>query len=282
MNKEVINWLLEDSNPAIKYRTQTEILGQTVDVSPAKEWVYSKLPEEWYKTKGLWYVYYVTALAQCGLSKDDISSEHIKSAFDALENTFEYGCGDFMLLTALVQLGYNVQNTIDKIREHSLPDGGFLCSHRLNKLKYVPKSCYKANLHALLFLAECKKKNIDISSFQPLINYFKNRNIFYKSSDKASLVLNSREGWRTIDVFYPFEVMRVGVQNIVESFSALGYGNDDWLQESWRLLEKQKDDTGKVIIGGTLTKSYLPKEKIGKASKWATFYTFLAESNLAK
>lgn len=27
MNKEVINWLLEDSNPAIKYRTQTEILG---------------------------------------------------------------------------------------------------------------------------------------------------------------------------------------------------------------------------------------------------------------
>lgn len=72
------------------------------------------------------------------------------------------------------------------------------------------------------------------------------------------------------------------MQNIVESFSALGYGNDDWLQESWRLLEKQKDDTGKVILGGTLTKSYLPKEKIGKASKWATFYTFLAESNLAK
>lgn len=80
MNKEVINWLLEDSNPAIKYRTQTEILGQTVDVTPAKEWVYSKLPEEWYKTKGLWYIYYVTALAQCGLSKDDISSEQIGRA----------------------------------------------------------------------------------------------------------------------------------------------------------------------------------------------------------
>lgn len=279
MNKEVINWLLEDSNPAIKYRTQTELLGQTADVSQAKEWIYSKLPKEWYNTKGLWYVYYVTALAQCGLSKDDISSEHMRSAFDVLSDTFECSCSDFMLLTALVQLGYNVQNTIDNLIEHSLPDGGFLCLHRVNKLEYVPKSCYKANLHALMFLAECKKRDIDISSFQPLISYFINRNIFYKSSGKTSLVLNNREGWRTIDVFYPFEVMRIGLQNIVESFSALGYGNEDWLQKSWRLLEKQKDDTGKVILGGTLTKSYLPKEKIGKASKWATFYTLLAESN---
>ena len=68
----------------------------------------------------------------------------------------------------------------------------------------------------------------------------------------------------------------------MESFSALGYGSADWLQEPGRLLEKQKDDKGKVSLGGVLTKSYLPKERIGKARKWAAFYTLLVDNNLTK
>lgn len=82
-----------------------------------------------------------------------------------------------------------------------------------------------------------------------------------------------------IDTFYPFEPMRVGLQNVVEAFCALGYGNDERLLEAWSLLENHKDETGKVILKGTLTKSYLPKtrEKEGKPSKWVTFYTLLAE-----
>lgn len=49
------------------------------------------------------------------------------------------------------------------------------------------------------------------------------------------LLLNARDGWRSIDAFYPFEVMRVGLQNIVEAFCALGYGNDERLKEAWNL-----------------------------------------------
>lgn len=99
------------------------------------------------------------------------------------------------LCCLLLLYSWTIMSKIPLIKyENTACRMGILCSHRLNKLKYVPKSCYKANLHALLFLAEYKKKNIDISSFQPLINYFINRNIFYKSSDKASLVLSSREG----------------------------------------------------------------------------------------
>lgn len=277
MNDKIIKWLLEDDNPAVKYRTQTEILGQSADRTQAAEWIYSKLPEDWYEINGLWYVYYVAALAECGLTKDDIPHEHIKKAFDVINNKLECSCGDFMLLSALVKLGYGVQNAISNLASHILPDGGFLCLHRVNKLKYTPKSCYKANLHALMFLSECSKKNIDIKLFQGLIDYFLNRNIFYKSTDKTALVLDCREGWRTIDTFYPFEVMRVGLQNIIESFSALGYGKDERLNEAWGLLQNQKDESGRVIISGTLTKSYLPKEKVGRPSKWVTFYTLLAE-----
>lgn len=39
MNEKNIDWLLEDNNPAIKYRTQTELLGKTVDNTEAKAWI---------------------------------------------------------------------------------------------------------------------------------------------------------------------------------------------------------------------------------------------------
>jgi hypothetical protein len=71
--------------------------------------------------------------------------------------------------------------------------------------------------------------------------------------------------------------MRVGLQNIVEAFCGLGYGNDKRLNEAWNILESKKDGEGKYVLDGTLTKSYLPKEKIGKSSKWVTFYALLAK-----
>lgn len=279
---EPLNWLLEDDNPAVKYRAQTEILGLHADNSEAKNWAFNNLPENWREANGLWRRYYITALAECGLSSSDIPEKFINKVFQEIEKSFDCGCGDFMLLTALVKLGFSehevVHNIIESIKSFGLPDGGFLCLHRVNKLKYVPKSCYKANLHALMLLAECSKKGINTNFKRQLLEYFFNPNIFYKSNNKESLVLDCREGWRTIDVFYPFEVMRVGLQNVVECFSALGYGNDKRLKEAWSMLERKKNEAGKIILKGSLTNSYLPKERVGKPSKWATFYYLLAEN----
>ena len=67
-----------------------------------------------------------------------------------------------------------------------------------------------------------------------------------------------------------------GLQNIVESFCALGYGNDPRLSKAWNILNSKKTLDGKYILNGTLTKSYLPKERVGKPSKWVTFYAMLA------
>lgn len=283
MSSAAINWLLEGNNPAIKYRTQVELLKESADITESKAWILDKLPENWFDINGLWYRYYVTALAECGLTYKDIPSLMLDKAFLELDTVFDCGCGDFMLLTSLMKLGFSehqvIRNIINTLSSHSLPDGGFLCLHRLDKMKYTPKSCYKVNLHALLFLAECRKADIDVSFGKPLIEYFLNRSLFYKNTDKQALVLDSREGWRTIDTFYPFEVMRVGLQNVVEAFSALGYGSDERLQESWKLLNEHTDHTGKVLLKGTMTKSYLPKERVGKVSKWVTFYTLLADKH---
>ena len=51
------------------------------------------------------------------------------------------------------------------------------------------------------------------------------------------------------------------------------------MQEAWERLEEQKDEMGRVILDGTPRRSYPPKEKVKKASKWAAFYMLLAKAH---
>lgn len=69
---DILNWLLEDSNPAVKYRTQTEILNQPRNKEAVVSWLEDKLPTNWVETKGLWFSYYIVAFAECGLTYEDV------------------------------------------------------------------------------------------------------------------------------------------------------------------------------------------------------------------
>jgi len=275
----VIQWLLEDDNPAVKYRTKTEILGVAADKIPVIAWLNKFRPADWMEREGLWSIYYLNTFAECGLTFEDIPLDKKKAIHFGTDHRFGHACGDYMRLRALVRLGLvdEVLGLIHNSTEKQLPDGGFLCLHRLDKMKRIPKSCVKANMYALMFCAECRKKGLKIDIEKPLLDYFWNHNLFYRTNNPKTLILNAREGWRTIDTFYPFEVMRVGLQNIVESLCALGYGNDPRLKEAWNILNSKKSPDGKYILNGTLAKSYLPKERCGKPSKWVTFYTLLAK-----
>ncbi len=281
VNSDVIQWLLEDDNSAVKYRTQTELLGEAADKSPVIEWVNDFLPADWTEREGLWSVYYLNTFAECGLTFEDIPLDKEKAIHFGTTYQFEHSCGDYMRLRALVRLGLadepGVADIIRNSTDKQLPDGGFLCLHRADKMNRIPKSCVKANMYALMFCAECRKQGVKTDIEEALLEYFWSHNLFYRTDNPNTLILNAREGWRTIDTFYPFEVMRVGLQNIVESFCALGYGNDPRLQKAWDILNSKKTSVGKFLLNGTLTKSYLPKERVGKPSKWVTFYALLAE-----
>lgn len=280
MDSAVIQWLLQSGNPAIVYRTRTEVLGLDADAADTLRWINEYLPSDWQNVKGLWYRYQITALAQCGLQKDSFDLSRFQPALDQLEIAFDHGCADLMLLHSLVQLGFQdepvVRQRLMELQQNMLPDGGFLCLHRKDKMKYTPKSCYKANLHALLLAGECKKKEIPFDC-SALAAYFFKRSLFYKGTEPTTLVLDARNGWRSIDTFFPFETARVGLQNVIEALCALGYGNDARLAQAWELLERNRDSDGRYILNGTLSKSYLPKERIGKPSYWVTFYALLAQ-----
>ena len=133
-------------------------------------------------------------------------------------------------------------------------------------------------MHGLLFFAELKRAGLHASGAERLIGYFLRRKVFYRTDDPTRLVLDDHPGRRMTDVFFPIEYFRVGLPVLLEAFAVLGVGEAPELREAWRLLEEKVDAQGRVPLEGTLPlrTAYLPKERVGKPSKWATLYTCLA------
>ena len=160
LDSKIIDWLTENNNPVIEYRTKFELLDEKANKSKVIDWVKNILPADWKHTKGLWLTYYYTAIAECGLNGSELGINEKDIIEHYKNNHFEYGCGDFMSLRAFIMLGFekllNNIGIMEQLNNEQLSDGGFLCLHRLNKYKNIPKSCVKSNNLALLFLKETK------------------------------------------------------------------------------------------------------------------------------
>jgi hypothetical protein len=295
----ITKWLLEDDNLCVKYRALTELLDKSTEneeVIAAKQHLLNTLPQaintEWiFNLKGLRLSYNLVALAECGINKYDIdissiltkiSRPRIKGASGLIfTGGFDANCNDALIIRALVSLGYKFDKRIfswlKAFSDYQLPDGGILCSHWRRRFKYTPKSCMKVNMHILLMLAECKKQGLELEYTDRLIDYFLKRKIFYRSDNPNKLVLPYRRGKRMIDNFFPSEPFRVGLPQLLYAFSILGAGNAPELKSAWELLENKKDQKGRYILEGSLSPSYLPRERVGKASKWVTLYALLSK-----
>jgi len=60
---------------------------------------------DWTEREGLWSTYYLTAIAECGLTFEDIRLDKEKAIHFGTAYRFEHSCGDHMRLRALVRLG---------------------------------------------------------------------------------------------------------------------------------------------------------------------------------
>jgi hypothetical protein len=282
---QALEWLLEQDNPAVRVRALAELCGVPhghPELIRARQSVLSWIPaardQGWMSKKGLLVTYSLTALAESGLTREDVPIDNIVDR--VLTEPFDAGCGDMMILRALVMLGYSddlrLRRRLTQAVDAQLPDGGWLCLHRLRKLNRVPKTCIKAAMHALLLTAELRKRGSSFAGAKELVAYFVRRRLFYRMDDTSQLVLDCRPGWRTIDVFFPIEVMRVGLPPLLEALVTLGVGDMPECQEAWNLLSSKTDPLGKVVLEGTLRNSYLPKERVGRPGKWPTLYALLA------
>ncbi len=289
IDSTVMDWLLEFDNPGVRVRTLIGLCGFSGNQKTVQETRHSvkqtlNITQDlsWMASKGQVLVYNLTALAESGLSAEDVRLEPVITRL--LSQPFDVNCSDLMALRAMVMLGYSreprVVERLKKMEEARLPDGGWLCLHRLTKMNRVPKSCIKVNMHGLLLAGELQKQGISIGGTEQLIHYFLKRRLFYRMDNPTQLVL-SLPGGRMTDIFFPSEYFHVGLPVLLDALASLGAGKAQELQEAWSLLEGKKDTQGKILLGGTLPagKSYLPREKVGKPSKWGTLYAYLAWKN---
>ncbi len=301
----MIDWLLEKQNPAIRYRAMTELL----DVSKSDQEASLGYQEIWaakdiqamlarQNEKGIWEhteneygvhtsLRYLTAFAENGLRQDSRLEHAVEYAVrflvekETADLSHDYsGCSNALVLRALVMLGYHqeigVKSLINRYVETQLFDGGFICRRLLAK-RPDRKGCYKASVAALLLYAECKRQGIPLLGCEQLVEYFLKRDVFFSSGDKAKLLLDGKPGWRSVDNFFPVETMRIGLPLIVSALSILGAGNQPSLERAWEYLARKKNQDGRLALEGTLTKQPCKFGKVGDENQWVTFYALLAE-----
>lgn len=290
MDDRIVHWLLEEDNPGVRLRALTGLCDLPDDdpqVVDARGLVLRTLDQardlSWMDGQGIKLIHNLTAVAECGVRRDDVPIDPVVDRL--LEMQFDANCGDYMLMRALVMLGYGTDSRIEgrlaRMAETQLPDGAWMCLHRLDKMSRTPKSCYKAAMHALLLAGEMEKRGIPFSGTDALIQYFLKHRLAYRTNDPSRLVLHSAPGLRTIDAFFPIEFMRVGLPMLLEALSVLGAGRAPELREAWDMLNAKRDAQGRIKLEGNLPKSCLPKERVGKPGKWVTLYACLAARAMA-
>ena len=285
MENTVINWLLEENNPAVRYRTLCELLDRKSS-SEAEAALECLLMSDEVKHALSFFeigkeyadAHAFSALAECGLTRKNLDIDKYVENYIS-KYGFSEGCGEGFLLRNLVKLGYYDMPAVRAELEKALPaqqeDGGYPCVSNNPKIKKpnVPhKSCFQMSTSYLLLFAELKKVGYKRDEENALCEYFLSREVLFRHDDTSRVVKD--EMGRT---FHPPVATRIGLHMILHSLSLLGKADDPRCKRAWDMLEQRKGGAGKYVIDCSLTKPYIKTEKPGKESKWVTFYALAAK-----
>lgn len=289
MKDEILNWLLEDSNPEVKLRTLKEYLGLGDDnprVINAKEvllqsQVYAralkklKADKPWGKFDAL------MAFAEWGLTRADIGKDIDQEVFGLIEATgFKMLCAEGFLLRDLVKMGYYnepvIKNEIDKVLKGIKDDGGFGCissNKKINNPKKPHKSCARITVEYLLLVAELHLQGVETECREALIHYFTKRNIFYRTDDMVTPMVDVMT-----ETFYPADPIKVGAHNIVYALKVLGCPTDSTaMKAGYEVVDKYRLDDGTYVLSGSKSVPAFNPGVIGKSNKWITLYAYMAK-----
>jgi hypothetical protein len=304
----VLDWLLEENNPSIRYRTLTELLGKSPDDRRVREAkaqiaasrpvtaIFSKMNPEgfWYYVDertgrgfgdGVQYLGCVTThfnlafLSELGLDRSD---PRVAPAVDRYLNLqqpdgdFEghFSCLYAYNLRSFVRMGYTGDPRVRRTRELMLatdrPDGGYLCDHHEGKYATRPtKSCIRGSVKALVAFAELPEL-WDSPRCRKLVSYFLRHRVCFQTQRPTQPAADGIAA-----TIFPF-VWRASFLEALYALSILGYGQAPELADAWALLETKKDEEGRYVVDWAPPRSYFKPDKRGKPSKWVTLYALLA------
>lgn len=307
-----IQWLLEEKEPSIRYRTLVELLDKPfndTEVVSTKEGVlrsknvtrlFSRLDENGlFPHKADYYGNFTTfnylyALSELGLNSYD---EHIKHIVDWILTPGSDKHEHFMQKEFQNENAYLLDpSNIGSCRQvhflYTLVKLGFLEDDRVQALinAFVNKSRFDGG-----YLCKWKKSNYPMQTPKSC----------YKATVPALLVYSALpQGYRENKeyknlieyfkgrnlIYSKIEPDRViadtslslysgGLSHILilaYAMSKLGFGNIPEMSPVWDILENKKDDTGRYILERAETKKAINMDGVGKPNKWITLYVLLA------
>jgi len=306
MNKTVINWLLEESDPSIRYRTLVELLAEDPESQIAQQ-ARSRIAESkqvrdildrmhpdgyWLQTNprtgvtvgdGVEYGAYATThfclayLAELGL---DRSHPIVAKAADRYLNLQKpdgdfwdnFSCLNGYNIRNFIMLGYRddprLRKTIELMLATHRKDGGYLCDMH-EKRRKNRKSCIRGCGKMLMAYAMLPELWED-ERCKALVDYFLRRDCVFKNGNPDEYVNSD-----ITRLIFPI-VWRVSALEILWALSRMGLGASAATNKAWKILDKKRTADGRYIMDWTPTQSLLKAGKRGQPNKWITFYALQA------
>lgn len=303
---DVIQWLLEPSEPSVRYRTLTELMDQsgTKEVREAQRaipesaavikllkrmhsdgyWLQKKYTGEMvgdnveYGSFGTTH-FCLSYCAEIGLDRTHPMIAKAAERYLGLQK----GDGDWWEhlsclyaynIRTFIKLGYRdderVQKAIDLMLRTDRPDNGYLCDMHEKPGRKPSKSCIRGAVKALLAFAELPGYWAHERCLA-LGDYFIQRNGIYRSSDHTRFVNDDMK-----QSAFPI-IWRANLWEILYGLSKMGYGGDERLNDAWAVLDSRMDAEGRFTLDWTPSKSPWKVGRVGEPNKWLTLYCLLAK-----
>ena len=289
MDSSILEWLLEEETPEVRLRTLKEYEKLPEDdervIDCKRLLLQNKVYERALKklrTEKPWAKFdAIMAFAEWGLTRDDIGKDIDDEVFELIESTgFKMLCGEPYLLRNLVKLGYYqedvVKNEIDRVLCKIKEDGGFGCistNKKINDPKKPHKSCARLTVEYLLLVAELHLLGYKMECESGLVHYFTKRNIFYRTDDMKTPMVNVMLG-----TFFPSDPIKVGAQNILYALRVLGCATDsEAMQAGYKVLNQYRLDNGRYILTASKSVPAFKVGNVGEENKWVTLYAYMAQ-----
>lgn len=287
----VLNWLLDDDNPEVKYRTLTELLGMSADSPEVKE-AHAKLMKSHsfalvmdnFNLNKKWNtINAFLTITEFGLTRNDVSlDEYIEFCIKHMNMSTK--CARILFLRNLVSLGFYqhpwVQEQISLAFSNIRQDGSVRCldkDKKTNDSKLPDMGCYRQTTTYLLLAAELKKKGIVLPQFELLKTFYLDHDVVFRQESPEKIIIKEMSG-----TFFPIDHVHIGLQMIMYGLSVLGSGNHPNCSKAWALLEKNKDMEGKYILTESFGEPYFDVGMVGQPNKWVTLYVLLAKKYMEK
>jgi len=306
--KKITEWLLEDENPSIRYRTMRELqdipdsdpkLESTrkmiATYRPVKNMLNAMHPEGyWEQTnprskksygKDVEYMrdtthFILAYLAELGMTRKEPKIEKAANRYLSLQQSDgdffrHFSCLYGLNIRTFILLGFKEDNrlkkTIKLMKNSVRYDNGYLCEMHEGKRKKgrLVKSCVRGSVKVLYSLGELPEL-WDESFSKKIVEYFLNRKILYKTTDPEAYV--RKDAGLTIFPFY----WGFGLIDALLPLAKMGYGGDPRMKSAWDVLAQHKTEEGKYILDGSYKSKYWKIGKRGLANKWITFYAYLS------